>query len=96
MREVVDDGGNFLSAQGPAADLGAYRFEALRGRRRRDRDEIAGGFGEAPECRFGKPDFMGTHQGVVVRDEKSGEQHLRVPAELDPAESPKDFRAQGR
>ncbi len=30
MREVVDDRGDFRSAQGPAADLGAYRFEALR------------------------------------------------------------------
>ena len=82
------------SAQGLAADLGAHRFETFRRSRRRDRHQIAGGFGEAPERRFGKADFVGAHQGVVVGDEKGGEQHFRIAAQFDPAKSAKDFRAQ--
>ena len=62
---------DFRSAQRPALDLGANRLETFRRRRRRDRHQVAGRFGEAPERRFGQADFVRADQGIVVRDQQA-------------------------
>ena len=92
--QIIDDRADFRSAQGPAPDLGAHRFEAFGRRGRGDRHQAAGRFGEAPERRFGKTDFIGADQSVVVRDQEGGQQHPGIPAQFDPAESAKDLRTQ--
>ena len=58
MGKIIDDRADFRSAEGPAPDLCAHGLETFRRRSRRDRDQVAGGFGEAPERRFGKTDFV--------------------------------------
>ena len=78
MREVVDDGFDFVGFRvrpwilartasrlsGEAAGLTVTRLPT--------------GFGEAPERRLGKADFVGAHQAVLIGDQERCQQDFRV------------------
>ena len=94
MRNIIDDREDFGVVQRAALDFGADRFKAVWLRCRRDRHKAAGGFGEAPECRFGEAEIPGADQRIVVGDQRGCQQYLGIAAQLDAAEPAKDFRAE--
>ena len=84
MREVADDRFDLRRLQGSALDLGANGIEAFRGGCGTYRDEAARRLGKAPERRFGKADFVGADQGIVIRDQQRCQQDFRVRAAVRP------------
>ena len=94
MRQIVDDGVDLGRLERPALNLAANGIEAFGRCGGADRHQTAGRLGEAAERRLGEPDFIGPDQGVVVRDQERGKQHLRATPQFDPAEAAKDLRPQ--
>ena len=95
MRKIFDDRTDLGCFQRLALNLCTYRVQAGRRRGGRDRDIASGWFGEAAKGRFCHAELVWPDQIVIVCQQQSRKQALRIPAQLNTTEAAKHFGAKG-